>query len=354
VRFQGDLVRDRFRDLEGPSAIRKKDVVLMATVSSFEGLSHPMRSELRQFAELFTPLFQASSEEARRQAVAALSQCPHMPQAVALFVGSQPIEIAAPFLTASQAIDDDTLITIARTQGSAHVKAIVSRDSLSPKVIDALVALRQAEPRQSVQPAASQDVPQAALSPLPLAGTDEDTAEAERRANEETMREKIRDLAGHLGRNDDRLGLRTLSGIQEALLVRFARVQEATHFATALADALSASRWLAERIMLDISGQQLATTLTSLGLGFLDAVFVLEKLYPHLAEAQHSVTRAWMVLDALDPEDCHARVEAWRRADSYTYAPQEAETSSLQQTHISRVFRQVPPARGMGIVGRTR
>jgi hypothetical protein len=59
-----------------------------------------------------------------------------------------------------------------------------------------------------------------------------------------------------------------------------------------------------------------------------------------------------MVLDALDPEDCHARVEAWRRADSYTYAPQEAETSS--QTHISRVFRKVPPARGMGIVGRTR
>ncbi|MGO8485108.1 hypothetical protein AB9F39_39180, partial [Rhizobium leguminosarum] len=61
------------------------------------------------------------------------------------------------------------------------------------------------------------------------------------------------------------LGLRTLTDIQAALLVRFARSRESTHFATALADALSASRWLAERIMLDLSGQQLATTLTSLG-----------------------------------------------------------------------------------------
>lgn len=74
----------------------------MATVSSFENLSHPTRSELRQFAELFMPLFQASSDEAKRQAVAALSQCENMPAAVALFIGNQPIEIAAPFLAASR------------------------------------------------------------------------------------------------------------------------------------------------------------------------------------------------------------------------------------------------------------
>jgi uncharacterized protein (DUF2336 family) len=46
----------------------------MATVSSFEGLQPPTRSELRQFAELFTPLFTASSDEAKRQAVAAASR----------------------------------------------------------------------------------------------------------------------------------------------------------------------------------------------------------------------------------------------------------------------------------------
>ncbi|MGO8105774.1 hypothetical protein AB9F46_36500, partial [Rhizobium leguminosarum] len=39
--------------------------------------------------------------EAKRQAVAALSQFENMPAAVALFIGNQPIEIAAPFLAAS-------------------------------------------------------------------------------------------------------------------------------------------------------------------------------------------------------------------------------------------------------------
>ncbi|MDE1995653.1 MAG: DUF2336 domain-containing protein, partial [Rhizobiaceae bacterium] len=212
-------VRDRFRDLEEPAAVRKKDVVLMATVSSFEGMKHPSKSELRQFAELFSPLFQASSEEAKRQAVAALSQCPTVPPAVSLFIGCQPIAIAAPFLTSSQAIDDDTLITIARTQGAAHAKAIVRRPSLSPKVIDALVGLHQAEPERgmtsvivSIEPAA------------PEVSTAAANAQAERLAREEELRQKIKQVARHLGRDDsDRLGLRTLSDVQEALLVRFAR-----------------------------------------------------------------------------------------------------------------------------------
>ncbi|MBZ9792838.1 DUF2336 domain-containing protein [Rhizobium sp. 3T7] len=338
-------MRDRFRDLEAPSASRKKDVVLMATVSSFEGLQPPTRSELRQFAELFTPLFQASSDEARRQAVAALSQCAQIPAAVALFVGCQPIDIAAPFLTSSPAIDDETLITIARTQGSAHMKAIVSRNALSPRVIDALVGLRQAEQRLAAP--VEVEAPNT-VSPEPPASTSlEEVEAAARRTNEEEMRNRIRELARHVSRpEDDRLGLRNLSPIQAALLVRFARNREAALFAKTLAEGLTASRWLAERIMLDISGQQLATTLISLGMDFLDAVFVLEKLYPHLAEPQHGVTRAWMVLDGLDPEECNARVEAWRRADNYTYLPKETET--VHSAH------EVPPARDRRIIGRTR
>jgi uncharacterized protein (DUF2336 family) len=326
--------------------IRKKDVVLMATVSSFEGLVHPTRSELRQFAELFVPLFQASSDEARRQAVAALSQCKTMPPAVALFIGSQPIAIAAPFLAASQAIDDDTLITIARSQGVAHARAIVSRESLSPKVIDALVALRQAEPRP-VRSGAIAEEPAEALSPPPVTASIEDAEFAERLASEESIRRRIKGLAEHLGRRSgDRLGLRTLTDVQQALLVRFARARDAGHFATALADALSASRWLAERIMLDISGHQLATTLTSLGMGFLDALFVLERLYPHLAERQHNVTRAWLMLDALDPEECHQRVEAWRRADSYTYKPEDEAPAA------PRLARRLPPERDIRVISR--
>jgi uncharacterized protein (DUF2336 family) len=424
----------------------------MATVSSFEGLQPPTRSELRQFAELFTPLFAASSDEAKRQAVAALSQCPEIPQAVALFIGCQPIGIAASFLISSPSINDDTLIAVARMQGIDHMRAIVSRDSLSPRVIDVLVGLRHAGPKRAADatapefvadaipdepaapiaalseasmvveptqstitpaapevteiPAAIAEVAMAAptpvvirpndsiaarilaaaeiappvakplevetvapesiavtapvlpapalpASPLPapvLPAVAATTTSAER---EDEMRNAIKGLTRHLGGDDtDRLGLRTLSTLQSALLVRFARSREALPFATALADALSASRWLSERIMLDMSGQQLATTLTSIGMDFSDAVFILEKLYPHLAEAQHSVTRAWMVLDALDPEECHARVESWRRADSYTYLPEQAPATQVQTAHARAIHQ--PPPRAMRLVGRSR
>jgi uncharacterized protein (DUF2336 family) len=350
----GVCVRDRFRDLEGPPAVRKKDVVLMATVTSFESLSHPSKSELRQFAELFTPLFRASSEEAKRQAVAALSQCAHVPPAVALFIGCQPIGIAAPFLASSQVIDDDTLITIARSQGAAHAKAIVRRASLSPKVIDALVGLRQVEAGRG-SPVAEVDT----IEPIALSQDAQrqppatKTGEGDRLAREEALRREIKQIANHLAHEpDDRLGLRTLSQVQEALLVRFAREREAVHFATTLADALSASRWLAERIMLDLSGQQLAVTLTSLGMNFPDAVFVLERFYPHLAEIEGNVSRAWRALDDIDPFESDERVEAWRRADNYTYLPPQEPATPAARASEPRFMRQVPPARDMRTLSR--
>jgi len=121
----------------------------MATITSFESLKRPSKSDLKQFSELLEPLFQASSEEARRQATAVLSQCPTLPPSVAFFLGSQPINIAAIFLTRSIAIDDATLITIAKTQGADHARAIARRENLSPSLVDMLVGLRYPDHRLS-------------------------------------------------------------------------------------------------------------------------------------------------------------------------------------------------------------
>ncbi len=333
----------------------------MATVTSFEALAFPSKSELRQFAELFTPLFHASTEEARRQAVAALSQCPSVPGAVALFIASQPISIAAPFLVSSPCLSDDLLIMIARTQGAAHARAIVRRDQLSPTVIDALVGLRHSEPARTAAPAAGAETkaePKAqtkarsaasdraamattatapAATPKPgttagsaAPGPAQAAAEAKAAATmsaaerEEQLRDQIRRLAAHVNRpTSDRLGLRTVTAMQAALLVRFARNREGAHFATTLADILSSSRWLAERILLDISGRQLATTLLGVGMEAAEAVFVLERLYPHLAKPAPSSTRAEQLWNGLNAVECEERIETWRRADSYTFHPEQ-------------------------------
>lgn len=355
----------------------------MATVTSFEALAFPSKSELRQFAELFTPLFHASTEEARRQAVAALSQCPNVPGAVALFIASQPISIAAPFLVSSPCLSDDLLIMIARTQGADHARAIVRRDQLSPTVIDALVGLRHSEPTRTAAPEAEPKAEAMARTTARTAASDRaataatattagamtnlsavaaaETAaapaatskpgktarsarteksaaaaassEAETAAGaptssaaerEEQLRDQIRRLAAHVNRpSSDRLGLRTITAMQAALLVRFARNREGAHFATTLADILSSSRWLAERILIDLSGRQLATTLLGVGMEAAEAVFVLEKLYPHLAKPAPGATRAEQLWNGLVAVDCEERIETWRRADSYTFQPEQ-------------------------------
>ncbi len=356
----------------------------MATVTSFEALAFPSKSELRQFAELFTPLFHASTEEARRQAVAALSQCPNVPGAVALFIASQPISIAAPFLVSSPCLSDDLLIMIARTQGADHARAIVRRDQLSPTVIDALVGLRHSEPTRTAAPEAeaiarttartaasdraataaagatagaakdlSAAVAAAETTAAPAAasksskaarsartetsaapaasseaGTAAGTTASSAAEREEQLRDQIRRLAAHVNRpTSDRLGLRTVTAMQAALLVRFARNREGAHFATTLADVLSSSRWLAERILIDLSGRQLATTLLGVGMDAAEAVFVLEKLYPHLARPATGATRAEQLWNGLVAVDCEERIETWRRADSYTFQPEQEQAA---------------------------
>lgn len=349
----------------------------MATVSSFESMERPVKADLKQFALLFQPLFQSSTLEAKRSAVAALSQSPNVPEPVALFIASQPISISAPFLTASPCLTDELLLTIARTQGKAHVRAIVRRESLSPAMIDALVGLRF-ETRDdtqanggSVENDATQDMmeappraipvrpdplpvkkmevseteiaaPQSSTPAAPASTTVAATANAQqetlaqtstgvtsppnqKQQREEALRQTLKALDRHLHRPEsDAQGLRRLTPMQDALLVRFARTGEASAFATTLADVLSSSHWLAERILLDLTGRQLATTLLGLAMGLQDITFVLSRFYPHLREMENNELRIARLIASLDGRECQKRIETWLRADSHTYQlPQE-------------------------------
>ncbi|KQW32278.1 hypothetical protein ASE36_02615 [Rhizobium sp. Root274] len=327
----------------------------MATVTSFQALSFPGKSELRQFAELFQPLYAHSSMEARRDAVAALSQSPNLPLSIAAFIASQPIAIAAPFLASSPALTDDMLIMIARTQGADHARAIVKRERLSPTVIDALVSLRHALPPRperatgkaaglEAQPEAAavqtatrspssfeQTMADLAMTDLPGAIAANQTASARepdeaetRSAREELLRQTIKRLAyQQKPAADDRLGRRQVGPVQTALLVRFARMLDGGAFATTLSDLLTSSRWLAERILLDISGRQLATTLAGVAMAEDESIFILEHIYPHLARSEAGETRARALLASIDPDQAEARIDSWLRADRYTFGETE-------------------------------
>jgi uncharacterized protein (DUF2336 family) len=318
----------------------------MATVTSFEALSTPTRIELKQFAELFRPLYEQSSHEARRQAVAALSRLETLPQAVCFFVGSQPINIAAIFLSQSPAISDATLIDIARSQGEPHARAIATRANLSPIVVDALAALHDGSSyRRNVKPAeAERDgadaSPQASTETSPQKSpetstlsapsetahkasstrTGNSTPELARLAREEALRNELRQLVAAKAPEEARpaVMLRAADEMAQALMSRFARARQMPLFARVLTDALDASSGLSERILLDVSGLQLASTLIALGLRPADTRQILTAIYPHLAQIVDGRNRAFQLVRSLDPADCVARVIAWRRADIYT------------------------------------
>lgn len=294
----------------------------MATVTGFEGLRHPRRSDLKQFAELFEPLFAASSDEARRQAAAALSQCPHVPQSVALLIGNAPVSIAAIFLTRSTSISDATLMQIIRAQGPAHATAIARRENLSVHVVDALVERRQTASALVKTP----EVPAAAEMRLSAPASD-----AAKLLREEQLRSDIKALARapkQDGPNDPVIA--PVSPLHEALLVRFARSGEANLFAASLASALSTSLELGERILLDISGQQLAIALTALGMQPADTLFILGALYPDLGERFGGATRGDALIASLTPETSRLRLQSWLRMEQ-----EEAAAKAEHQPYLA-------------------
>jgi uncharacterized protein (DUF2336 family) len=308
-------VADRFRELERPQAGRPKDIVLMATVSSFESLRFPRKSDLYQFGELFEPLYAASSDEARRQAVAALSRCPQVPEETAFFIACQPIDIAAIFLMGSKAIADRTLLRVLRAAGPDHARAIGRREDLSPVVVEALVGTHQDQASRRT-------------------GEEREAAmrEAARLEREEAIRDELRALVrAATPPVEAPVRLEPATPTHQALLVRFARTGEVGMIAVTLADALASSQWLSERILLDVSGRQLAETLLALAMPEADGRFLLECIYPHLAGGG-----AEALLAELDAEDAIRRVESWQRADSYTSgAPKAAngeETAAPGET----------------------
>ena len=269
----------------------------MATVSSFESLRFPSKSDLAQFGELFEQLYAASTDEARRQAVAALSRCPQVPEETAFFIARQPIGIAAIFLMGSKAIGDITLMRILRTSGPEHARAIGRREDLSPVIVEALVGTHQDHASRRT-------------------GEDREAAlqEAARLEREERVREELRALVrAATPAVEAPVRLEPASAMHQVLFVRFAREGEAGMIAVALADALASSQWLSERILLDVSGRQLAETLLALEVPQEDTFFVLKAIYPHLAEGG-----AETLLASLDPAEATRRVESWQRADSYT------------------------------------
>lgn len=347
----------------------------MAAISGLEYLDRPSRQDLARFSKLFLPMFEAASPQTRRTASAALSRLPRVPDDVAEILINQPIDVAAPFIAHYPGLKENALTRAVRQNGAPHARAAARRSDLSPQAISALRALND--------PSVEGLLVLRGLIPDPARQTSrkfesriERVTNAERRTVEtppldpsEQLREQLRALALRAPspapaaplnrplsplrpgterpkaetpvRQDRRAGRAGLAGpsapgnarpaasaatrkrLDEARLGQLARYAKPDHeswFATALADAMDTSYALAERIMMDLSGRQLATAMIALGAPEATTRAALESFFPHLSRPSRHQTQASDLINDLDPGICSERLSAWRRADRYTSA----------------------------------
>lgn len=300
---------DRFRDLERAGQPARKDASLLAAIAGFEALRHPTQLDRRQFADLFLALFPHTQDETRRTAAAALSRLSDLPESVAATISHQPIRIAAPFLAFCSSAGDTILLEVIARHGVAHSRAISRRKSLSKSVLAALVALDDISITRSL-------TVRGALAAQVGGSSDKEPDLRDR--NEEALRSRLRGMAlKHRDfKTEDRGG--DQKDTLGKLLVMQARGPNRLRFADCLALTLRSNASLTDRIMLDISGQQLAVALRSLPVSDEHAQAVLEGVFPHLKTELNHISHSQLLLDSCDREESIRKVDAWRRANEDT------------------------------------
>ena len=348
---------------------------MMAAISGLECLDHPTRQDMARFSRLFIPLYRTASEEARRTASATLSRLSRVPEDVADMLINEPIAIAAPFIVHYPLLSETGLTRAVMRHGAPHARAAARRSDLSPQAIaklqelkdpsvDGLLVLRglvRAPAPVQPSPAVSTPAPTSrpSIDAPPLDPSERLRAQLKALVaasptpksplNRPTSPRKLAGTAGaDLTANSkpaaatSAVARRRVGDVRLAQLARHAKTDQESWFATALADAMGASFALAERIMMDLSGRQLATAMIGLGAPESTIKSALESFFPHLAKPSTRHTLATDLIEELDSESCSARLQAWQRADSYTngaatHVPTLADGKPLRRDTGQRV-----------------
>jgi len=321
---------DRFRDLERAGETGRKDAALLAAIAGFEALRHPTPHDEKQFSNLFLGLFPHTRADTQRIAAAALARLAHVPESVAVLIADQPASTATPFLSFSETVDAPLLLAVIARHRGAHAQAVARRKLLPPAVVAALLELNDPD-----------------IDDL-LVSRGLATPGDRQRQKEDALRARLKDMA--LGRRGTppaqaNAEQKTLLG---ALLAKQAPRRDPARFAQCLALALRSDSTLTERLMLDLSGTQLATALQSLGIDETHAVAVLEGIFPHLARASQGMRHSQLLMAALDPEECKRKVDSWRRAPRPALQPLTTEAAG--RSTLNPPEGQRPPKRRGGLL----
>ncbi|RTM10984.1 MAG: DUF2336 domain-containing protein [Hyphomicrobiales bacterium] len=267
-----------FRQIAIRTEAGRAERLFRAAVSAFCSLTRPSRREIAQLEDLTLPLFDEVSVESRRYVAAALSECEYAPPALVRRLAEEPVEIAAPLLTRSNALSDIDLIALIGRHGLPHARAIARRKELNPTIADLIRAL---ERPTLVKVRPPETVTRLAPKPEPMA-----KAEADRPAPGEATENARRRLRSMMRPADESADVNTFLGQPAyARLREMALTGNAAFFQTALADALEIDFATARSVTGQSSYTALLAALRALDLSedraFLITVAVYPNEFPH-------------------------------------------------------------------------
>lgn len=267
-----------FRQIAIRTEAGKAERLFRAAVSAFCSLTRPSRREIAQLEDLTLPLFDEVSVESRRYVAAALSECEYAPTALVRRLAEEPVEIAAPLLTRSNALNDIDLIALIGRHGLPHARAIARRKELNSTIADLIRALERPTLVKTRPPETVTE-----LAPRPEPAAKADTGHPTPGEAAENARRRLRSMmrpADESAHVNAFLGQPAYVKLRETALTG-----NAAFFQTALADALEIDFATARSVTGQSGYAALLAALRALDLSedraFLIAVAVYPGEFPH-------------------------------------------------------------------------
>lgn len=274
-----------FRQIAVRKDSGKAERLFRAAVSAFCSLTRPSRREIGQLEDLTLPLFDNVSVESRRYVAAALSECEYAPAALVRRLCEEPVDIAAPLLIRSRAVNDIDLIALIGRHGLPHARAIGRRKGLNPTIADLIRALERPTLVRVREPEAKAIAADEMVSVSTETASDEPAREQALGIAAENARRRLRSMM-RTGDETAATNADLFTGADTYVKLReTALTGNAAFFQTALADALDIDFSIARSLTANHNYASLLAALRSLDLSedkaFLIAVAVYPSQFPH-------------------------------------------------------------------------
>jgi uncharacterized protein (DUF2336 family) len=123
-----------------PSSERRRELMRGVTDLFFVSDAPRGAVEMGLFDDVLTQLAGEMESSLRGELAARMAQAEAPPKGlIRRLAGDESIEVARPVLQGSRALSDDDLLSVARTRGQDHLRAISQRPAVSMLVTDAIV-----------------------------------------------------------------------------------------------------------------------------------------------------------------------------------------------------------------------